>query len=61
MSQLCPSFELRKDRKGQLIVHTGLVEDEYGELIDINSEEVESEFPDEEDLLPLEDEDEEDE
>lgn len=61
LTELCPSFELRKDNKGQLIVRTGLMEDEFGELHDMNSEEVEVEFPEDEDMVPLEDEDEDEE
>lgn len=60
LAEFCPSFEIRKDRKGQLIVHTGLFEDAYGELNDGNVEEIDPEDLDEdEDFVPLEDEDDE--
>lgn len=51
LSDVCPSFEIRKDRKGQLVIYTGLRENETGELVDMTSrKEVDEDDDEEEDM-----------
>lgn len=53
-------FRLETNRRGELVIHTGLRQDEDGELIEINGEV--DEDPDfDPDFEPLEDEEQEDE
>lgn len=63
LEEILPNgFELDVDREGQIIIRTGLSQDEDGELVEFESEDDEDE--DEEadpDFEPLEDEDEDDE
>lgn len=54
LMELCPAFELRKDRKGQIVIHTGLVEDDFGELVSLDDEEDDDvDLAEEDDLFPL--------
>lgn len=50
-------FSIETNKHGHIIIHTGLIQDEDGELVPVDSEEDEDIDPD---LDPLEDEDEED-
>lgn len=38
IKELLPNFEFGTDRHGQLIIYTGLIENEDGELVDIDAE-----------------------
>ncbi len=68
LSDLCPNYKIRKDRNGRLIIHTNLLEDEFGDLHD-NEDDVADDddeddldlVSDDEDLLPLDDDEDEDE
>lgn len=55
-----PGFELRKDRKGQLVIYTGHFEDDFGDIVSLDEDiDEEGELEDEdEDLMPLEEDDE---
>lgn len=55
-----PGFELRKDRKGQLVIYTGHYEDDFGDIISMDEDmDEEGELEDEdEDLVSLEEDDE---
>lgn len=49
--------EIRKDRSGQLVIYTGLKEDKDGDLVDLETDMEEIEFDEDEELLPLDDDD----
>jgi len=57
LEDLFPNFQIRKDRTGQIVIYTGMTEDEDGMLVSSDEyEEVELD----DDTVPLVDEDEED-
>lgn len=57
---LPPGFQIEMDKHGQLIIYTGLTQDEDGEILDFESDEDEDpEF--DSDVEPLDEEDDEDE
>jgi hypothetical protein len=65
LSDFLPTgFRIDTNKKGELIVYTGLVQDDDGELSDLKApasdeSEEESEFPDEEEFEPFKDEEDE--
>jgi hypothetical protein len=58
LKELMPGFQIETDNEGQLVVYTGLTEDEDGELLPIDEDD-ESSF--DEETEQLEDDDPEDE
>lgn len=51
-------FSIETDRNGEIVIRTGLRQDDDGELVDFDGEEDEDEDPDfDPDFEPLEDED----
>ena len=53
---LPPGYQIDKDSNGRIVIHTNLVEDEDGELVDFDGDDEED--PDfDPDFEPLEDED----
>jgi hypothetical protein len=63
LADIAPGFKIIVDRKGQVVIQTGLFEDEDGEISPPEEEAVDEEDPDfeaDEDTIPLEDEDQED-
>lgn len=59
LQEIMPHCKLRKDRNGQIVIHSGLVDDGMGELIPMDEDE-EIELPEDEDVEPLEDDDDDD-
>ena len=55
LSEVLPGFSIETDNSGELIIHTGLREDEDGDLVEFESEEEDPTF--DPDVEPLEDED----
>lgn len=55
LQEIMPNCKLRKDRNGQVVIHSGLI-DEDGELVPMDEDE-EVELPEDDDVVPLEDED----
>lgn len=62
LADIAPGFKITIDRKGQVVIQTGLFEDEDGDITAPEDEDLESvDDPDlEVDLVPLDDEDQED-
>lgn len=59
---LPPGFQIETDNHGQIIIYTGLAQDDDGELVDFEGDEDEDEDPDfDPDVEPLDEEDDEDE
>lgn len=56
LHDILPDFQIGTDKKGQLIIYTGLHEDEDGQLVDMDSDEEDEDF--DPDFEPLEDEEE---
>lgn len=60
LSDIAPGFKITIDRKGQVLIHTGLYEDEDGEIsLPEEENDVDGDDPDletDEDLLSLDDE-----
>ena len=55
------SYEISTDKKGKITIKTSLVQDEDGELSDYNQDYEESEFNDEDNFEPFEEDEDEDE
>ena len=58
LQEIMPNCKLRKDRNGQIVIHSGLIDDGMGELVPIDEDE-DIELPEDDDVVPLEDEDDE--
>ena len=58
LKEIIPGFQLERDNAGQIIIYTGLIDDEDGELLQMDEDESESSFDD--DTEQLEDEEDED-
>lgn len=56
LESIIPNCKLRKDRDGQVVIYTRLVDDGFGDLVPMDEDE-EVELPEDEDLVSLEDED----
>lgn len=51
------NFRIEQDKKGQIVIFTGLTQDDDGELLELDDEEEDIEFDEDSEFEPLEDED----
>lgn len=57
LEEIMPGCKIRKSRHGELIIYSNLTEDDYGEVASLNDLEEDIEFPETDDVFPLDDED----
>lgn len=50
--EILPGFEIGTDENGQIVIYTGMTEDEDGELLPMDEDEDESSFDEETEQLP---------
>ena len=51
LSEILPGFQIETDRHGQIIIYTGMTQDEDGELLAMDDEDGESSFDEDTDQL----------